>query len=314
MALRWVAEDWGSPDAWRLVEYEPPSPRPGEVTIRVRAAGVNPADAKHVARPRAGVELPVPVGYEVSGEVTAVGRDTRIVTGAVGVGDDVIAFRVRGGYATDITVPAQKVLRKPTTLTHAEAANLLLAGTTAAEMLDVVGATPGETLLLHGASGAVGVSVLQQAALRGIRVIGTAGLRSFDVVRRFGGVPVAYGAGLLERVRTLTAERGEPIGAALDAVGTDEAVDVSLALVPDVRRLVTIAAPQRAEQQGFRAIAGSLPASARFRDEVRPRLVELAEQGSLVVPMARTYPLAQAPEALRFLAEGHPGGKLALLP
>ncbi|MGB3375859.1 MAG: alcohol dehydrogenase catalytic domain-containing protein, partial [Microbacterium sp.] len=219
MARHWIAPDFGSPDGWRFEEYDAPSPGAGEVTIRVHAAGVNPADAKHVARPRPGVELPVPIGYEVSGVLTAIGPDTDIVTGSAVVGDEVIAFRVRGGYATEITVPAQKVLRKPAALTHPEAANLLLAGTTAAEMLHIVRAEPGESLLLHGASGAVGISVLQQAALRGIRVIGTARRERFDEVRRFGGIPVEYGGGLAGRIEAaLDAAGVAHIDAALDAV------------------------------------------------------------------------------------------------
>lgn len=307
----WVATEWGSPASWSFVEDRPPAPSPGEVTIRVRAAGVNPADAKHVGSARPGLSLPVPIGYEVSGEISAIGPGTRIGSGASAVGDEVIAFRVRGGYATQLTVPAEKVFAKPSTLTHPEAANLLLVGTTAAEMLAVTGAAPGETILLHGASGAVGVSVLQQARLRGIRVIGTAGETRFEEVRRFGGTPVRYGEGLAERARVAAAG---PIAASLDAVGTDEAVDVSLELVADRGRIVTMAAPARAKAEGFLAIAGSLPDSARFRDEVRSELIALAQNGDLVVPLARTFPLDQAPAAHRLLATGHPGGKLALIP
>lgn len=312
LAMHWIASSWSSPDEWELVEYDVPRPVSGEVSIRVHAAGVNPADAKHVAAPRPGVELPVPIGYEVSGEITAIGPDTTIGSGAVAVGDEVIAFRVHGGYATELTIPAEKAFAKPTTLTHPEAANLLLAGTTAAEMLAVTNVAPGETILLHGASGAVGVSVLQQAVLRGIRVIGTASSARFDVVERFGGIPVTYGAGLAERVRAAAA--GTRIGAALDAVGTDEAIDVSLELVAERSRIVTIAAAGRAETEDILAIAGSMPASARFRDEIRAELVALAQSGDLVVPVARTFPLADAPAALALLAEGHPGGKLALIP
>lgn len=315
MARHWIAPDFGAPDTWRFEEYDVPAPGPGEVTIRVLAAGANPADAKHVARPRPGVEVPVPIGYEISGVLTAIGPDTEIVTGLASVGDEVIAFRVRGGYASEVTVPAQKVLRKPAALTHPEAANLLLAGTTAAEMLEVVRAEPGETVLLHGASGAVGVSALQQAALRGIRVIGTASPARFGEVRRFGGIPVEYGAGLDERITTaLEAIGTERIDAALDAVGTDEAVAVSLGLVADRSRIVTIAAPAAAAEHGFPAIAGSMPASAQFRDGIREHLVELAESGALVVPVAREFPLDQAPQALALLASGHPGGKIALIP
>jgi NADPH:quinone reductase-like Zn-dependent oxidoreductase len=310
-ARHWVAAGWGSPDLWEFVEHDIPAPEHGMVTIRVLAAGVNPADAKHVAAARPGVELPVPIGYEVSGEVSAIGQGTRIGSGAVDIGDEVIAFRVRGGYATAVTVPAEKVFAKPSTLTHPEAANLLLVGTTAAEMLAVTGAAPGETILLHGASGAVGASVLQQARLRGIRVIGTASESRFDEVRRFGGLPVRYGSGLAARVRALA---DGPIAAALDAVGTREAVDASLELVGDRRRIVTIAAADRATADGILAIAGSMAESARFRDEVRSELIALAQNGDLVVPLARTFPLSEARAAHRLLATGHPGGKLALIP
>lgn len=312
VAMRWIASSWGAPDAWEFGEYEVPLPGRGEVSIRVHAAGVNPADAKHVASARPGVQLPVPIGYEVSGRITAIGPDTRTGSGEAAVGDEVIAFRVRGGYSTELTVPADKVFSKPTTLTHPEAANLLLVGTTAAEMLWVTGAAPGETILLHGASGAVGVSVLQQAALRGIRVIGTASAERFDVVRRFGGVPVQYGPGLKERVREAAGADG--VSAALDAIGTREAIDVSLELVADRARIVTIAAFGRAEAEGILAIAGSMPASARFRDGVRGELVALAQNGDLVVPVAATFSLEDAPAALALLAGGHPGGKLALIP
>lgn len=311
MAVHWVATQWGSPEQWDLLEHEPPLPGAGEVTVRVHAAGVNPADAKHVAAPRAGMQLPVPIGYEISGVVTAVGPGTKIGSGAVAVGDEVLAFRVRGGYADEVTIPAEKAFHKPTRLTHPEAANLLLAGTTAAQMLTVTQAAEGETILLHGASGAVGVSVLQQAALRGIRVIGTASATRADEVRRFGGVPVLYGDGLAQRVRDIA---GGPVAAALDAVGTDEAVDVSLDLVHDRSRIVTIAAAARAQAEGFSWIVGSQPESTRFRDEVRAELIGLAARGDLVVPMAGTYPLADAREALRVVAAGHPGGKIALIP
>lgn len=311
MAEHWIATAWGTPDAWSFVEYDVPAPGQGEITVRVHAAGMNPADYKHVSAPRAGTALPVSIGYEISGEITAIGPGTEIGSGPAQIGDEVIAFRVSGGYATELTIPAEKAFAKPATLTHAAAANLLLAGTTAAEMLSVTGAAAGETILLHGASGAVGISVLQQAAHRGIRVIGTASDARFDEVRRFGGIPVAYGAGLIDRARGAA---GGDISAALDAVGTDEAVDVSLDLIDDRSRIVTIAAPERARAEGFKWIVGSMPESTRFRDAVRGELTALAQAGLLEVPVARTYPLAQAREAATFLAEGHPGGKIALIP
>jgi NADPH:quinone reductase-like Zn-dependent oxidoreductase len=315
MAKRWTAPAPGPIDTWRLDEVEVAPPRAGEVTIRIRAAGVNPADAKHVAQARPGATFPVPIGYELSGEILAVGPDALGGSGELAVGDEVVAFRVQGAYATEITVPARDVFAKPATLSHPEAANLLLAGTTAAEMIQVTRVAPGDTVLLHAASGAVGVSLLQQARELDVRVIGTvspAAADSADRVRRYGGIPVAYGDGLQQRVAA--AAEGAPIVAAWDAVGTDEAVDVSLALVAERDRIVTIVDPERAKRDGFLWIAGARPESARFRDIARARVLELAASGALEVPLSRTYPLAEAVEALRFVMTGHPGGKVALIP
>ncbi|MFV9425879.1 quinone oxidoreductase family protein [Microbacterium sp. S1037] len=315
MARRWTAPAPGPVDTWTFDEVDVSPPGPGEVTVRVHAAGVNPADAKHVARARPGATFPVPIGYELSGEVLAIGPDAIGGSGELAVGDEVVAFRVQGAYATEITVPARDVFAKPSTLSHPEAANLLLAGTTAAEMIQVTRVAAGDTVLLHAASGAVGVSLLQQARDLGVRVIGTVGPDAADSaarVHRYGGIPVAYGDGLRERVEE--AADGAPIAAAWDAVGTDEAIDVSLALVSDRDRIVTIVDPERAKSDGFLWIAGARPESARFRDIARARVLELAASGALEVPVARTYPLADAVEAVRFVMTGHPGGKVALVP
>ena len=315
MVLTMIAASYGAPEVLRPFDLELPPPAPGEVTIRVRAAGVNPTDWKGITGGAYGgsdpAALPKRVGYEVAGVIEAIGADTEIASGGGAVGDEVLAFRIVGGYAEALNVPATAVFAKPTGLGFPQAANLLLVGTTAAQMLDVTRVVGGDTVLVHGASGATGVSVLQQAALIGARVIGTASERNFDVVRRFGGEPVRYGDGLEQRVRDLA---GGPVSAALDCVGTDEAVDVSLALVADRSRIVTIAAPQRADADGFPWIVGSQPESVRFRDAARPRLVALAAEGRLEVPMARTFPLREAAAALEFLKGEHPGGKLALIP
>lgn len=309
MAHHWIATRPGGLEVFSFEEYDVPAPTQGEVTIAVRAAGMNPADAKHVAS-GAG-EFPRAVGYEVAGVVTAVGPDTEIASGPVAPGDEVLAFRIGGGWATDVTVAASDVFAKPGSLSFGEAANLLLAGTTAAEMLQVTGVAEGDTILVHGASGAVGVSVLQQAARLGARAVGTASPASHEVVRRYGGVPVAYGEGLEQRVRDAAPEG---VSAALDCVGTDEAVDTSLALVADRGRIVTIAAAPRARQAGFTAIAGALPASKAYRASVRADLVRWAGEGHLVVPVARSFRLADALEGAELLMSQHPGGKLVLEP
>ncbi len=310
MTKHWVAPRFGGSEVLEETDTEVAAPAPGEVTIDVRAAGMNPADTKHT-RQGDPADLPIPIGYEVAGVLSAVGPDTEIASGGGEVGDEVLAFRVAGGWAGRITVPAADVFAKPAALGFPEAANLLLAGTTAADLIRVTRVSGEDTVLVHGASGAVGVSLLQQLRQLGSRVVGTASASNADTVRRFGGEPVEYGDGLEARVRDL-APSG--IDVALDCVGSDEAVDVSLALVADRSRIATIAAFQRAGAEGFTAIGGTQPESAAFRDSVRQRLIDLAGWGDLVVPVARTFPLAEARAAVELLESGHPGGKIALVP
>jgi NADPH:quinone reductase len=303
-AQRWVAVDFGGPEVLRRTEVEVPDPRNGQVTIDVRACGMNPADAKHIAPGQDRSLLPLTLGFEVSGVVSAVGADVGLLVG------DEVAAQVSDGYTTAITVRAADVYTKPPRLTFAEAAGLLLVGTTAAELLHVSGAGSGDTVLLHGGAGAVGASALQQARKLGIRVITTTSPANFGFVRRFGGVPVEYGPGLLERVR---AAAPESIVAALDTVGSCEAGDVSLALVEDRSRVVTIADAPRAKADGYVFIGASNPASGRFRARARSYIAARAAEGDLVVPMAATFPFDDAPAAFALLTSPHAPGKIALV-
>jgi NADPH2:quinone reductase len=311
-ALTMMAADYGGPEHVQAYEVDVPEPGPGEVTIVVRAAGMNPTDFKSIAgyRGRDESQLPLPIGREVAGVIGAIADGTEIASGGGAVGDPVVAFRLQGGYTERITVPAADVFAKPDALDFPEAANLLLVGTTAADMLRVVPVEAGQTVVIHGASGAVGVNLLQQLAPFGVRAIGTASEPHFDAVRRFGGEPVTYGDGLEDRLRALAPDGYD---AAFDCVGTDEAVDTSLALVSK-ERLVTIAAAGRAASDGFKVVGGAMPESLAFRDSIRADLLDRAARGELVVPMSRTFSLREAAEALALLAEQHPGGKLALIP
>jgi NADPH:quinone reductase-like Zn-dependent oxidoreductase len=308
-ARRWVAVAFGGPEVLRIIEVDVPSPGPGQVTMGVRACGMNPADAKHIAPGQDPGLLPLSIGYEVAGILTALGPDTELASGGGAAGDEVIA-QVTGGYTTAITTSASSVFAKPSTLTFPEAASLLLAGTTAADLLHTSGVREGETVLLHGAAGAVGVSVLQQARTLGVRVVGTASPPNFSVVRRFGGIPVEYGPGLLDRVR---AAAPEGVAAALDTVGSDEAGDVSLALVAKRNRVVTVAAAPRARADGYVFVGASNPASGPFRASVRSWILKLAQDGDLVVPMAETFKFDDASAAFAALTGPHPPGKLALV-
>ncbi len=308
----WTAHGFTGLDSFVLAQREVPAPGPGEITVAVTAAGVNPADLKHVRRATDPTLLPLPIGYELAGRISRMGPGAVLGSGApAAIGDSVVAFRVHGGYAGALTVPAGDAFALPDGTDELAAAGLLLAGTTAAELLRRSGATAGDTVLVHGASGAVGTTLLQLARRAGVRIVGTAGRGRQDAVARFGGVPVAYGAGLTERLRA-AAPGG--VVAALDCAGTDEAVAASLDLVPDRSRILTVAAPAAAREHGFVALSGAAPDSAAFRDAVRGELVALLAAGELEVPVAQVFPLSEAVTALGLVASGRAHGKVILVP
>ncbi|MWV58529.1 quinone oxidoreductase family protein [Rathayibacter sp. VKM Ac-2754] len=313
MVMAMQADDFGGPSALRPVEIDPGEPGPGRVRLRVRAAGVNPSDAKMLAGVFGG-RTPVRLGGEVSGVVTAVGPEAVGPLGAVAVGDEVVGFRVSGGFAEEIVVPAGSVLPKPAGLGWKAAAGLLLTGTTAVHLLEATRVAEGDTVLVHGASGAVGSLLVQLARARGARVVGTAGERGEAVVRRFGGEPVRYGPGLEERVRAL-APSG--IDVALDAAGTDEALDVSVAVVADRSRIATVAGFEHAARLGGILLLGGgdgADPGTEIRMAARAPLLDSAGRGELEVVLGRSFPLREAAEALEFVASGRAGGKVVLLP
>ena len=253
------------------------------------------------------------LGSEAAGVVTEVGDGAEGPSGRVAVGDEVIAYRIAGAYAADVTVPAVSVLPKPSTLSFEEASGLMLTGVTAAHALAVTRVGAGDTVLIHGASGGVGLMAVQLAADAGARVIGTAGESGRALVRDFGAEPVAYGTGLEERVRAL-APGG--VDAAVDCAGGDEALNTSLALVADRGRIVTIVASRRAFDSGIKVIGGAPGADpgTEIRTAARLELARLASDGKLRVVVAAAYPLAEAAAAHRALATGHTHGKIVLVP
>ncbi|MGO3325589.1 quinone oxidoreductase family protein [Gordonia sp. (in: high G+C Gram-positive bacteria)] len=303
---RWQAMGTGGLNEFQLTDYTAPTPESGQVRVTITAAGVNPADLKHVAR---ATSFPLPIGYEIAGVVDAVGPDSVGGSGPLAVGDRVVAFRVHGGYATSATIPADTAFALPGSVDDVSAAGLLLAGTTAADMLHRSALESGDTIVVHGASGAVGATLLQLAARAGVSVIGTANPARLDAVRRFGASAVPYGPGLLDRLRAATSK---PVVAALDLTGTDEAVQASLALVPDRSRIITAATKAAAQENGFVAVAGLDPQSTAFRNAMRSELIDLVATKELTVPIAHTFPLADAVDALRLVASGQAGGKVVL--
>ena len=314
MANAVVATEYGGPENLAVVERRVPPPGPGEVTIEVKAAGVNPIDVKLYsgAFGRDPARLPMPLGLEVSGVITATGTAAAGPAGPLSVGDEVVAYPVSGGYATEVTVTSTVVVPKPKEVSWDTAAGTLLAGATAVHALARLGLRKGETLVIHGASGAVGLVALQLAVAAGVNVIGTASEKRHDLLRRHGAVPVTYGAGLLDRLR---AAAPSGVDGVVDAAGTDEAIDASLELVPDRARIVSAVAFSRADT-GIQLI-GSGPGAdpgTEIRAEAWRQLLPATTPRRLEVPIARVFALTGAAEAHQLVAAGHPGGKIVLHP
>jgi NADPH:quinone reductase-like Zn-dependent oxidoreductase len=312
MATKVVAAAYGGPEVLSLVEVELPPPGPGEVSVAVKAIGVNPFDYKVISGAMGADpgRLPLPVGLELAGVVTAVGPDATGADGPLAVGDEVAVPAVPGGaYADAVTVPAAGVVPKPPDLGWPEAAGVLSVGATALHALQVVAMKPGETLLIHGGSGSVGQIAVQLAVKAGVTVLATGAERNHALLSGLGATPVTYGPGLLDRVRA-AAPHG--VDAAIDTVGTDEAVDTSLALVSDPGRIVSIAAFGRADT-GITLISGDDP-ETHVRAEAWRTLFPAVADGSLSIVITKAFPLTQAAEALEFVKNGHAGGKVVLLP
>ncbi|HJZ01738.1 MAG TPA: NADP-dependent oxidoreductase [Streptosporangiaceae bacterium] len=310
-----AATAFGGPEVLAVIQTPVGSPGPGEALVSVRAAGTNPIDYKLYsgAMGQDTARLPIRLGFEAAGVVTEVADAAEGPGGPVRVGDEVIAYRINGAYAADVTVPLSSVIPKPSPLSFEEASGMMLTGVTAVHALTVVAVGAGETVLIHGATGGVGLMAVQLAVDAGARVIGTASQGGHELLREFGAEPVLYGAGLEERVRAL-APGG--VDAAVDCAGGDEALDTSLALVACRGKIVTVVASRRAFDSGIKVIGGAPGADpgTEIRAAARLSLARLAEAGKLRVVVAAAYPLAETAAAHRALATGHTRGKIVLVP
>ncbi|MGH8919226.1 MAG: zinc-binding dehydrogenase, partial [Acidimicrobiales bacterium] len=171
----------------------------------------------------------------------------------------------------------------------------------------------GDTVLVHGGSGGVGLMAVQLAAARGATVIATAAERNHGLLRELGAIPVAYGAGLLDRVRAV-APGG--ITAAADLVGTAEALDTSLELVADRDRIASIAGTEQRAAAGIKVLGygPGQDAGTEVRSAARAGLATRAGAGELRVVLSAVYPLAEAAKAHQAGIAGHTPGKLVLVP
>jgi NADPH:quinone reductase len=310
-----VAPAYGGPEVLTLIESELPEPEAGQVVVEVRAAGTNPVDFKlfagtYDADPS---KLPLSVGLEIAGVVLEAGGDAGGPSGSIHSGDEVIVYRANGGYASAVLAAPDNVLPKPSVMTFEEASGLMLTGVTAVHALKTAGVAAGDTVLIHGAAGGVGIMAVQLAVADGAKVIGTAGEAQHELLRSLGAEPVTYGEGLLEGVRALAPDG---VDAALDLIGSDEAGDVSFALVSNKDRIVTIVGSGKAAKLGAKAIGGGPGADpgTEIRNAARFELLRRVEAGTLKVIVEATYSLVDAAAALDELARGHAHGKIILIP
>ena len=310
-----IATAFGGPDVLSVAEVPLGEPGPGQARIAVRAAGVNPVNYKSYSGAFGAdpARLPIRLGSEAAGVVTAAGPDAAGPAGPVAAGDEVIAYRAPGAYATDLVVPAAALVPKPAALDWPQAAGLMVTGVTGWHLLAATDVHEGDTVLIHGGAGGVGLMALQLATRRGATPLVTASPARHGFLRDLGAVPVAYGPGLAGRVR---AEAPGGVDAALDLIGTDEAIDVSLELVADRARIATIAGFARGFQEGIKVLGGAPGADpgSQIRDAARLELTRLAQARALRVFVTQTFPLAQAADAHRASMTGHTTGKIALIP
>ncbi|RSS79602.1 NADP-dependent oxidoreductase [Streptomyces sp. WAC06614] len=299
-------ETYGGSEVLKETRLPVPKVAPGEVLVKVVCAAVNPVDWKIMA---GGLDAlmdvvhPVVPGWDVAGTVVRLGIDVP----EFAEGDEVMAYArkdyVHGGtFAEYVSVPVRAAAHKPASLDWEQAAGLPLAGLTAYQLLTRLGTGAQDTVLVHGAAGGVGSLGVQIARSLGARVIGTASPHNHERLRELGCEPVAYGDGLTDRIRALA-----PDGVTVVADFVGGVLDVTLAVLRPGGRHASIA---------DHAVLGS---GGQWM-WVRPsgpdlaELARLADTGRLTVPVLRTFPLHELPEAFELSRSGAAAGKIIIRP
>ena len=300
-------DEYGGLDVLKVVEVPQPEPGPGQVLVQVKAAGINPGEAKirdGLLAERWPATFPSGEGSDLAGVVTAVGPG---VTNFA-VGDEVIGFvDTRSSQAEYTVAEAGDLTPKPSGVPWDAAGALKVAGTTAVAMVRAVGAGNGDTVVVAGAAGGVGSIAVQLARQAGATVIGLASERNHEWLRDHGIIPVTYGDGVADRIG-VAAPNGK-VDAFVDTVGGDY-VQLALDLGVSASRVDTIVSFDAVEKFGVKAEGGAAVPGAGTLAE----LAQLIVAGQLDVPIFATYPLDQVQEAYRRLAEGHLLGKIVLIP
>jgi NADPH:quinone reductase-like Zn-dependent oxidoreductase len=293
-------ESFGGPDVLASVEVPEPHAAAEQIRVAVKAVGVNPVDWK-LRQGLMGGDLPRGTGMELAGVVDEVGDAITDVT----IGDEVFGSAEGGKGAADFAVLAHYA-RIPPSLDFAGAAALTVAVETATRTLDLLDISDGQTVLVNGAAGAVGVATVQLARERGAKVIGTASASNHDYLRSLGAEPTTYGDGLVQRVRELAPDG---VDRAIDDAGGG-ALPALVELAGGTEHVVTIADYQGSQETGVSMTGG--PDSKRAWYALG-QIRELIEAGRFSLPVAQTFPLEQIAEAHRLSEGRHVRGKLVLL-
>jgi NADPH:quinone reductase-like Zn-dependent oxidoreductase len=292
--------EYGDPEVLVIEEVPIPTPGTGEVLVTVRAAGVNPVDWK-IRRGARGVPLPAGLGSDVAGVVDAVGAGVTEVS----VGDEVFGVSTTPSYAEFALAKPSQLARKPAAVPWEVAGAIGVAGRTAYRVLRELEVESGDTVLVHPAAGGVGLFAVQLAVRAGASVIGTGSEGNHEFIRSIGATPVAYGEGLVERVRA-AAPKG--IDAVLDSSGRGE-LPLLVDLAGGGRRVISVA---DLDASRYGASFSGSSTSPTDVSGAFPLFARLLEAGELTVPIWNEYPLEQVAAAHAESELGHLRGKIVL--
>jgi NADPH:quinone reductase-like Zn-dependent oxidoreductase len=299
-------ERYGDVDVLEVVDVPSPVPGPGQVVVRVRAAGINPGEAairRGLLHERWPATFPSGQGSDLAGVVDEVAEGVTDVA----VGDEVIGFtHDRASQAELVAVDADHLVPRPPGVPWEVAGALFVVGATAYAATEAVAPGPDDTLVVSGAAGGVGTIAVQLARLAGATVLGLASPAHHDWLRDHGTLPVDYSDGVEQRIRDASGGR---VDAFIDTFGGGYVdLAISLGVVPE--RIDTIVDWAAAGRYGVKTDGNMVGA----RPEVLAELAGLIEAGRLEVPIAGTYPLAEVREAYRELERRHTLGKIVLIP
>jgi len=297
--------EYGGTDVLDVASVPIPEPGPGEVLVQVRAAAINPGEAKirqGVVHARWPATFPSGEGSDLAGIVTKTGNGVA----GFAAGDQVIGYTDnRASHAEYVVVTAEHLTGRPPGVSWEVAGSLYVAGCTAFAAVRAVALASRDTVVVAGAAGGVGCITVQLARLAGATVIGLAREIHHDWLRSKGVIPVTYGDGVADKIRAVAAKAD----AFVDTFGAGYVrLALDLGVSPD--RIDTIANFAAVQEYGVRAEGNAAGASPSTLAE----LARLVAAGKLEVPIAATFPLERVRDAYRLLEQGHTRGKIVLIP